>query len=134
MLLRMFYTSTATSPMAAQDLEELLAQSRASNAHRAISGALLYHDRSFFQVLEGPEPAVRALWAKIERDPRHHALHVFVEQRPAERLFAEWTMAWVAPRAFTAAGFDATLLRDVRPGDEELLALLDSFRRAVRLH
>jgi hypothetical protein len=133
MLLRMFYTSTASTPMAAQDLEALLAQSRASNARQAISGALLYHDRSFFQVLEGPEPAVRELWAKIERDPRHHALHVFLEQQPAGRLFAEWTMAWVAPRAFAATGFDATLLRDARPEDEELLALLDSFRRAVRL-
>ncbi|MEB3329939.1 MAG: BLUF domain-containing protein [Candidatus Sericytochromatia bacterium] len=133
MLLRIFYTSTATCPMSHEGLEALLAQSREANARSAISGALLYHDRSFFQALEGPEPALRALWTKIERDPRHHAVHVFLEQRPAERLFGDWTMAWAAPRHFVAPGFDAAQLRSARHGDDELQAMLDSFRRAVRL-
>jgi hypothetical protein len=76
---------------------------------------------------------VQALWAKIERDPRHHGIHVFSEQRPAERLFGEWQMAWVAPRGFSAVGFDPALLRNSAHSDDELQAMLDMFRRAVRL-
>lgn len=133
MLKRIFYTSTAHRPFAHEDLEALLLQSRTNNTRWDVTGALLYHDHSFFQVIEGPEHQVRALWEKIERDPRHYALHLFLEQHPDTRLFPEWQMAWVTSQAVEAAGFEPRLLRKATYADAELQAILDTFRRAVRL-
>lgn len=133
MLLRIFYTSTAREPFSHQDLEGLLTGSRQRNIHHGITGALVYHDHSFFQVLEGPEDVVRALWEKIQHDPRHFAVHLFLEQRPDTRLFSEWQMAWVSPKALEMVGFESRLLRKTQYADLELQAMLDSFRRAVRL-
>lgn len=133
MLMRIFYTSTARKPFSPADLEALLLQSRIHNVHWDVTGALLYHDHSFFQVIEGPAENVRDLWKKIERDPRHFALHLFLEQQPATRLFPEWQMAWVTSQAVEAAGFNPRLLRKESYADAELQAMLDTFRRAVRL-
>jgi hypothetical protein len=133
MLLRIFYTSTARKPFSQADLEALLLQSRTDNVRWDVTGALLYHDHSFFQVIEGPPDNVRDLWAKIENDPRHYALHLFLEQQTETRLFAEWQMAWVTPQAVEAAGFNPRLLRQESYADAELQAMLDTFRRAVRL-
>jgi hypothetical protein len=60
-------------------------------------------------------------------------LHLFLEQQPETRLFSEWQMAWVSPQAVEAAGFNPRLLRQATYADAELQAMLDTFRRAVRL-
>ncbi len=132
-LFRILYVSSATRRFDHEALQGLLVKSRANNARDGITGALLYHDSSFFQVLEGPEAAVRGLFARIVQDDWHHAATVLHETAAAAPLFADWTMGWAAPEAFVQAGFDPALLARSRLSDAEVQIWLDTFRRTVRL-
>ncbi|MDD7945647.1 BLUF domain-containing protein [Microbacterium sp. NE2HP2] len=93
-LLSILYTSNARAPFGDDDLAALLAQSRASNAARDLTGMLLYRGGRFVQVLEGPEPAVRDLLTTIRQDSRHSDMRVLIEQPIAHREFREWTMGY----------------------------------------
>ncbi len=93
-LLSILYTSNARAPFGDDDLAALLAQSRASNAARDLTGMLLYRGGRFVQVLEGPEPVVRDLLATIRQDSRHSDMRVLIEQPIAHREFREWTMGY----------------------------------------
>jgi hypothetical protein len=90
------YSSQAATPMTLAGLEEILADARAGNESRNITGALIYADGIFFQILEGEQDAVRKLMASIARDTRHRSVQVCYEAEVAERVFESWRMAYVA--------------------------------------
>jgi hypothetical protein len=91
-LLSVVYASTASEPFGDARLAELLAQSRASNTRRDLTGMLLYRNGRFVQVLEGPESEVRGLLSVIQDDPRHTGMRVLAEEYIAAREFSDWTM------------------------------------------
>ncbi len=70
-MLQIVYASAATSGFTQKDLVKLLGLARERNTAAGISGRLLYHNKSFLQVLEGPRERVDALFTKIAKDPRH---------------------------------------------------------------
>ena len=77
------------------ELSHILRTARARNASLGITGALMLYDNWFAQVLEGPEGAVKSLFARIEADKRHNGVEV-LEQGPADkRAFERWAMAHV---------------------------------------
>jgi hypothetical protein len=87
----LYHSCTRAAPSQDQ-LQELLRQSWAYNAQHGITGLLLYSDGRYVQVLEGPQSAVQALYARIQRDPRHEQV-VTVSAGPGPpRQFAEWSM------------------------------------------
>lgn len=88
------YVSSAVKPFTQNELVELLATCRANNEALGISGMLLYKDGNFMQALEGEEQQVRALNAKISRDPRHRGMMVLLQEHQAQRSFAGWSMAF----------------------------------------
>jgi hypothetical protein len=93
-LFQVIYESQASRTFSEAEVEALLAASRASNTRRGITGILLYRHGTFTQVLEGEEPAVRALLEKIQRDPRHKNFSVRLEQVIKNRSFPNWSMAY----------------------------------------
>lgn len=93
-LFQLIYESQASRAFTAAEVEALLTASRASNARVGITGILLYRHGTFTQVLEGNEAAVRALVAKIQRDPRHQNLSIRLEQSIEMRSFPNWSMAY----------------------------------------
>jgi Sensors of blue-light using FAD len=96
---RLIYRSHSLLPNSGRDengLLDILKQARAYNASMGITGALMLYDNWFAQVLEGPQPAVEALFARIKSDKRHDAVRVS-EAGPVPRpLFGKWAMAVVA--------------------------------------
>jgi hypothetical protein len=88
------YVSAAVTWFSDTELRTLLAQARASNQGAGITGMLLYKDGNFMQVLEGEEPAVRALYARIAADRRHAGLVMLDSGHAPERQFADWSMAF----------------------------------------
>ena len=93
-LRRVVYGSTAVAEFAEADLKTLLHDARERNAARGISGILLYAERAFFQVLEGPDDEITSLLESLLRDSRHHAIAVLLDQKIDERDFAEWSMGY----------------------------------------
>ncbi|HYF65181.1 MAG TPA: BLUF domain-containing protein [Herpetosiphonaceae bacterium] len=102
-MLRLVYISTARRAFEQSELLALLRNSQRNNARREITGILLYHHNQFFQVLEGPEEAVRAVYARIAEDPRHQTVTKLYEERPAERLFGDWTMGFLPAESLAPA-------------------------------
>ena len=55
-------------------------------------GVLVAHDGWFLHVLEGPEAAVREVFAGIQRDPRHAEVVKLGEEPTETRLFGRWSL------------------------------------------
>jgi hypothetical protein len=90
------YSSEAATPMQTGDLEELLDHARRSNAAKGITGALVYAEGIFLQILEGDKVRVQELMAKIQRDVRHGGVIILREGEVPEAIFGSWKMAFVS--------------------------------------
>lgn len=95
MTYQIVYSSEAAAPMQTGDLEKLLDHARRSNAANGITGALIYAEGSFLQILEGDNARVQELMAKIQRDARHEAVLILREGEVPEAIFGSWKMAFV---------------------------------------
>jgi Sensors of blue-light using FAD len=93
-LIQCVYASAAARDFKTQELAELLKVARENNAKLGLTGMLLYAEGSFFQVLEGQADVVDALYAKIERDPRHDQMTLIIKEPIPKRHFDEWTMGF----------------------------------------
>jgi hypothetical protein len=82
--------------MQTEELQELLDHSRLSNAAKGISGALVYAERIFLQILEGDKAVLHDLMAKIRQDVRHEEVCVLQEGEVPIAVFAGWKMAYVS--------------------------------------
>jgi hypothetical protein len=106
------YVSVAAESVAKDELLDILSKSRTANAEAGITGMLLYKDGNFMQVLEGEEDAVRALYARIRRDPRHLGIVTVVEGQRERRCFGDWSMGFQdlsAPEAREVPGYSEFL-------------------------
>jgi len=88
------YTSTATRDLTDDDLAELLRQCVRNNERSGLTGMLLHRDGRFMQVLEGPDDAVRDVFAVIAADTRHAEVRLLLDEPIAERAFPAWKMAF----------------------------------------
>ena len=75
-------------------LAALLATARRINASHGVTGALLFSDGLFAQVLEGEHGAVERIFSSIERDSRHTGVTVLQRHAITQRSFATWSMAF----------------------------------------
>jgi hypothetical protein len=123
MTYQIVYSSDATTPMQSDDLEDLLEHARDRNAQRGITGALLYVDGVYLQILEGDTATLEALMARIALDLRHEAVTVLQEGHVQSPRFSDWTMAYVSATPEQMARW-----LDL-PGTTPIPDLLDSMRR-----
>ena len=94
---------------------------------------LVYHDQAFIQVLEGPEDAVTATFARISRNPRHGGILVPDRSKISERTFGEWSMGWIKASDLTRIGFDRDLVALRLTQNTLIDAMLKAFREVVRV-
>ena len=85
--------------MQMEDLEEILEQARRSNGSKGITGALVYVDGVFLQILEGDPEAVQELMARISGDVRHETVTVLKQGIVPAAIFSDWKMAYVSATA-----------------------------------
>lgn len=97
------YLSRATRPLRDEELATLLTQAREANARQNITGALVYGDGQFMQLIEGDEATLAMLYAKLLQDERHGQVFKFADKPIAQRSFADWSMAFrpVSAEEFT---------------------------------
>ena len=75
-------------------LMRLLYHSYLRNTSAGVTGALIFENNRFGQVIEGPRTQIEDLWEKIQKDTRHKNIHL-VDSRPIEhRSFSKWTMVF----------------------------------------
>lgn len=92
-VVHVLYCSTAQHLFTEDELADLLEQTRVNNERQAITGLLSYREGHFVQVLEGPGPEIERLYALLERDPRHHQLHVLSRGAGPLHRFPDWRVA-----------------------------------------
>ena len=97
MLSQIIYSSKATRPMDSTHLERILVDARTGNDARGVSGALVYVDGVFLQILEGERAVLDALVESIRNDSRHDSMKVFHTAGIEERAFSDWRMAYLSP-------------------------------------
>ncbi len=88
------YLSSAPTLLTGEDIERILSASRTNNERRGITGMLLYREGNFLQILEGEREAIEALYAIIERDPRHRRIIRLFTHEILARDFPEWSMGF----------------------------------------
>jgi len=119
---RIIYSSQASRPLSVGELEEILVDARAGNEARNVTGALVYVDGVFLQVLEGDKATLQRLMQSIAADTRHSSVTVFHEIDVERPLFSDWRMAYVGAKPeqmATWAGLEGTatidaILQDIR--------------------
>ncbi|MEO8752017.1 MAG: BLUF domain-containing protein [Casimicrobiaceae bacterium] len=94
-LVQCIYCSASTNAaFRPTDLNALLDECRVKNAKVDVTGMLLYHGGTFFQVLEGDRGVVEPLFEMIGRDKRHNRITKIVVEPIEERAFGAWTMGY----------------------------------------
>lgn len=100
-LVRLLYLSKATGGLGASGIESLLLSAQRHNIRAGISGMLAFNGEYFLQVLEGGRTEVNRLYQRISTDPRHEELYLLHMEEISERLFADWSMAYVPSSKLT---------------------------------
>ena len=111
----LIYSSRAARPLTVAQLEEILVDAREGNERRDITGALVYIDGVFLQVLEGDKKTVSRLMSNIAADSRHTDVRVFHQGEVDHRVFGTWRMAYVdgtPAQLSTWAGLEGTTTVD----------------------
>ena len=113
MLSQLIYRSHALTGLSDVELEKIVSTSQLNNKSLNITGILLYADKYFMQVLEGPTREVERLFARIQSDHRHTEV-VLVSIHPIHlRRFDQWSMQWVPASKYSENG----LLVKAAPSD-----------------
>ena len=104
------------------EVDRILATARRRNPSMGVTGALLFNQNRFAQVLEGPQEAIQDLFTRIQLDERHSEVHLLAFEEVTERTFASWSMAFVgedseAARRFSEIGGDADFLVERLDGE-----------------
>ena len=94
-IFHLVYVSKAHDDLSYTDIQAILETSRIHNAAHDITGLLVLRDGYFMQVLEGDESHIRRLLTKIKADDRNSDVKVLLEATNEERLFEDWSMAFV---------------------------------------
>jgi hypothetical protein len=133
LVFRLIYRSKSKIPAEKLDTElgNILRTARAKNTSLGITGALLFYEDWFAQTLEGRENDVRALYAHIEKDPRHSSVQLCEEGASKPRAFSRWAMAMVGehghpdiPLAATSSGTTEAASRHTTPEQDKILTIM----------
>ena len=93
-LYSLLYRIQASRAVHEVTLTSLLRKARLYNEQAQLTGLLLFAKGHFLQLLEGPEPALSDLYARINDDPRHYDVRTLAYGPIEQRAFPHWPMAY----------------------------------------
>jgi len=95
-MFHLIYSSKEKQEFTAAELKKLLRNARLRNHHVGVTGVLVYQAGTFLQALEGEDDALRTIFARIEKDPRHGDINILHRTLSLgkRRLFGDWSMGF----------------------------------------
>jgi len=93
-LIELTYVSEPAQEMSCLGLMRLLYHSYLRNTSMGITGALIFENNRFGQVIEGPRTQIEDLWEKIQKDTRHKNIRLIESKSIENRSFSKWTMVF----------------------------------------
>ena len=129
-LRQLVYGSAASQPITDDDLVQILRASRRNNRAVGVTGALLYADGNFLQVLEGEPSAVDGVYRRVQKDARHRGVLTMYDARTPERAFPDWSMGFIDPNGLSPGDQEAarSLYDLTAPSPGAARRLMGSFR------
>ena len=106
----------------------ILTDARRNNLRDNVTGALICRADAYLQLIEGPEAAIRATYARIASDNRHVDVTFLFGEPVTDRVFPGWAMrddpasSWMWTQAQVAAG---AIAKATRP---ELLGVFERLK------
>lgn len=91
-LKQLIYTSVSSRGLFEVMSPDSLRRIRANNIAAEITGALVWKDPKFMQVIEGPADNINRLFSTLLKDDRHSDLVLISERIIHEREFPNWAM------------------------------------------
>lgn len=90
---RIRYLSEIAAGLGPAEIDSIGNQAAIANARNGITGLLVASGKIFFQIIEGPEDAINALWTRLSQDPRHQNILILAEEHgDLLRLCPDWAM------------------------------------------
>jgi hypothetical protein len=89
---QVLYISKSTRAMSDAELHDIASKARLMNERQGITGALLFVENSFVQVIEGEDASIERLLAALRGDIRHRDLTILMDRKVACRDFKNWSM------------------------------------------
>lgn len=84
----------------ASAVDDIVTVANQRNAILRVTGALVYTELHFAQVLEGAAQSIGELMDSILHDPRHCDVTVVAEHKSTSRRFGSWAMAYAGPSPY----------------------------------
>lgn len=111
---RIAYVSRAAGGVGPREVYDIIRSAHNRNGAAGLTGALVFVDGHFVQVLEGERFRLDACLARIAADPRHEALDLRTRSVADHRMFpGEWMAlrqrSDIAPGVLDAAGYQPGL-------------------------
>lgn len=103
MIYRKVYVSSAAPNVTMTDVQAILTSSRRNNLNSDLSGLLIHHEGSFFQVLEGGHDDLMTCYGRILNDPRHTNIRLLAKGTASHRAFPNWKMGYAEPTELSSA-------------------------------
>ena len=121
-MLSVIYVSAAAPDLETNDIAALFEQAEANNRRDALTGALIYNDQNFMQLLEGPVAKVEACLARIRADLRHSGMIEIRRRLIDAREFAAFSMLYRPLFKGGAPDFSQLAVGDaIDPMDERVI-------------
>jgi len=119
MLASLLYVSqSALSPWHERSqVEDILTVARSRNRQLGVTGALVFTQARFAQVLEGPKTSIDELMASILRDERHRDVEVVLTEDIPERRFPSWSLAYSGSSKYVDRHIKPLLQHEMSPAD-----------------
>lgn len=89
-----------------REFESVLANAQVVTDNGAVTGAMVFNEDWFIQLLEGDEAAVKERYERNLLDPRHKEVELLFEGETPERRFSNWSMAFIGDAAAIRARFE----------------------------
>ena len=94
MLAHLIYCSVPSTTLRAQGMAKIVEQARVKNREADITGMIVWSGDTILQVLEGDIDTISALFARIERDTRHHDVVLLASVKADRGRFWRWPMGF----------------------------------------
>lgn len=93
MVYQLIYRSQSRGIPLQKDIDVILEKSIRNNKETGITGLLMYRERFFLQLLEGPRDTVIKCFEKIKEDKRHQNVEIVMQTEAENPAFSKWSMA-----------------------------------------
>lgn len=123
----LLYVSRATPQMRTDvsGIDHILATARSRNQALGVTGALIFTQDNFAQLLEGPPHTIDQLMSSIKQDHRHTDVRTVCEKRDVSRRFEGWHMAYEGSSVFVARHVRVLAASFATPSDAQTARLMD---------